>query len=157
MFCITYWLPITKFPSSNDLVNEITTVVTTGSHQFWKEVIWSLLPSKGRASTSRHIMLLDHNGFKHYPSEYTGFTRPYHPVMAAHDFNRRQTVVMSFHVILSNTTSLSSFPCEDMRVQGSANVRRMPAMIAHLTWMIYLGQSRACAHHTLQPRMMKLV
>ena len=58
---------------------------------------------------------------------------------------------MSFRIILSNTTSLSSFPCEDMRVQGSANARRMPAMIAHLTWMIYLCQSRARAHYALQP------
>ena len=49
------------------------------------------------------------------------------------------------------------FPCENMRVQGSANARRMPVMIAHLTWMIYLGQSRARAHHALQPRIMKLV
>ena len=85
------------------------------------------------------------------------FNRPHHPVMAARDFNRRQTIFMSFRVILSNTTSLSSFPCEDLRVQGSANARRMPAMIAHLTWMIYLGQSRAHAHHALQPRIMKLV
>ena len=77
--------------------------------------------------------------------------------MAVHDFNGRQTAFMSFRVILSNTTSLSSFPCEDMCVQGSANARRMPAMIAHLTWMIYLGQSRARAHHALQPRIMKLV
>ena len=36
-------------------------------------------------------------------------------------------------------------------------VRRMPAMIAQLTWMIYLGQSRARAHHALQPRIMKLM
>ena len=66
--------------------------------------------------------------------------RPHHSVMAAHDFNRLQAIFMSFRVILSNTTSLSSFPCEDTRVQGSANARHMPAMIAHLTWMIYLGQ-----------------
>ena len=59
---------------------------------------------------------------------------------------------MSFRVIPSNAASLSSFPCEDMRVQGSANTRRMPGMSAHLTWMIYLGQSRARAHHALQPR-----
>ena len=63
----------------------------------------------------------------------------------------------AFAFILSNTTSLSSFPCEGMRVQGSANTRRMPAMIAHLTWMIYLGQSRARAHHALQPRITNLV
>ena len=75
--------------------------------------------------------------------------------MAAYDFNRRQTVFMSFRVILSQT--LSSFPCEDTHVQGSANARRMPAIIANLTWMIYLGQSRARAHHALQPRIMKLV
>ena len=62
-----------------------------------------------------------------------------------------------FRIILSNTITLSSFPCEDMRVKGSANARRMPAMIAHLTWMIYLGQSRAHAHHALQPQIMKLV
>ena len=68
--------------------------------------------------------------------------------MAAHYyFNRRQTIFMSFRVILSNTTSLSSFPCEDMHVQGSATARRVQAMIAHLTWMIYLGQSCARAHH----------
>ena len=77
--------------------------------------------------------------------------------MAAHDFNRRQATFMSFRAILSSTTSLSSFPCEDARIQGSANARRMPAMIAHLTWMIYLGQPRARAHHALQPRIMKLV
>ena len=56
---------------------------------------------------------------------------------------------MSFRIILSNTTSLSSFVCEDTPVQGSANARRMPAMIAHLTWMNYLGQSRAHAHYAL--------
>ena len=61
---------------------------------------------------------------------------------------------MSFRVIPSNAASLSPFPYEDMRVQGSANTRRMPEMIAHLTWMIYLGQSRARAHHALQPRIM---
>ena len=54
---------------------------------------------------------------------YSGHPRPHHPVMAAHDFNRRQTIFMSFRVILSNTTSLSSFPCADICVQGSANVR----------------------------------
>ena len=75
--------------------------------------------------------------------------RPHHPDMAAHDFNRRQSIFMSFRVILSNTTSLSHFPCEDTRVQGSANAQRMPEMIAHLTWMNYLGQSCACAHHAL--------
>ena len=80
--------------------------------------------------------------------------RPYHPVMAAHDFTGRQKIFMSFRVIPSNAASLSSFPCEDMRVQGSANTRHMPEMIAHLTWMIYLGQSRARAHHALQPRIM---
>ena len=59
---------------------------------------------------------------------------------------------------LIGSTSLSSFHCEDTRVQGSANARRMPEMIAHLTWMIYLlGQSRARAHHALQLRIMKLV
>ena len=83
--------------------------------------------------------------------------RPHHPVMAAHDFNRRQTIFMSFRIILSNTTCLSSFPFEDTRVQGSGNARRMPAMTVHLTWMIYLGQSRARAHHALQLRIMKLV
>ena len=74
--------------------------------------------------------------------------------MAAHDFTGRQKIFMSFRVILSNTTSLPSFLCEDMRIHGSANTRRMPEMIAHLTWMIYLGQSRARAHHALQPRIM---
>ena len=89
----------------------------------------------------------------------TGYhTRPHHPVMAARDRNnRRQSIFMSFCVTLSNTTKVSSSPCKDTRVQGSANVRRMPAMIAHLTWMIYQGQSRTCAHHALQPRIMKLV
>ena len=47
---------------------------------------------------------------------------------------------MSFRVIPSNAASLSSFPYEDMRVQGSANTRRMPEIIAHLTWMIYLDE-----------------
>ena len=94
---------------------------------------------------------------RHKVAPHNAVPRPHHPVMAAHDFNRRQTVFMSFRVILSNTTSLSSFHCEDMRVRGSANTWRMPAMIAHLTWMIYLGQSRARAHHALQPRIMKLV
>ena len=64
---------------------------------------------------------------------------------------------MSFRVIPSNAASLSSFPYEDMRVQGSANTRRrgrMPEMIAHLTWIISRGQSRARAHHALQPRIM---
>ena len=82
------------------------------------------------------------------------FIRPYHPVMAAHDFTGWQKIFMSFRIILSNTTSLSSFPYEDTRVQGSANAPRMPEMSAHLTWMIYLGQSRARAHHALQPRIM---
>ena len=61
----------------------------------------------------------------------------------------------AFALSLATLPVLSSFPCEDTRVQGSANARRMPAMIAHLTWMIYLGQSRA--HHALQPQIIKLV
>ena len=36
-------------------------------------------------------------------------------------------------------------------------MRRMPEMIAHLTWMIYLGQSRARAHHALQPQIMNML
>ena len=74
--------------------------------------------------------------------------------MAAHDFTGRQKIFMSFRVIVSNTASLSAFPYEDTRVQGSANTWRMPEMIAHLTWMIYPGQSRTRAHHALQPRIM---
>ena len=50
--------------------------------------------------------------------------------MAAHDFTGRQKIFMSFRVIVSNTASLSAFPYEDTRVQGSANTRRMPEMIA---------------------------
>ena len=69
-------------------------------------------------------------------------------------FHWTAKILMSFRVIPSNAASLSSFPCEDMRVQGSANTRHMPEMIAHLTWMMYLGQSRARAHHALQPRIM---
>ena len=86
-----------------------------------------------------------------------GPAKPHHPVMVAREFNRRQSIFTSFRVILSNTTRLSSFHCKDTRVQGSANAQRMPAMIAHLTWMNYLGHSRARAHHALQPRIMKLV
>ena len=99
--------------------------------------------------SARHFFLLVPGGNREW-----WVARPYHPVMAAHDVTGRQKIFMSFRVILSNTASLSAFLYEDTCVQGSANAPRMPAMSAHLTWMIYLGQSRARAHHALQPRIM---
>ena len=60
---------------------------------------------------------------------------PHCAVMAVHVFNRRQSIFMSFRFILSNTTRLAPFPYRDMRVQGSAKVRR-----CKLTWITYLRQ-----------------
>ena len=37
---------------------------------------------------------------------------------------------MSFHSTRNNTAGLAPYPYEDTRVQGSAQARHMPAMIA---------------------------
>ena len=56
--------------------------------------------------------------------------RPHCSVMVTRDFNRWQSIFMSFCFILSNTPRLAPFPYLDTRVQWSAKVQCMPAIIA---------------------------
>ena len=58
------------------------------------------------------------------------FSDPHCAVMAANDFNRRQSIFLSFRFILSNTARLAPFPYGDTRVQGSAKARHVPKMTA---------------------------
>ena len=87
---------------------------------------------------------------------------PYHPVMAAHDFNGRQTVFMSFRLILSNTTTYQSilFPLwryARTRISKRAAHARNDCASDLDDLSTYVGQSRARAHHALEPRIMKLI
>ena len=61
--------------------------------------------------------------------------------MVVRDFNRWQSIFLSFRFILSNTTRLAPFPYGDTRIQGSAKAQHMPAMIVQADLDHYLGQS----------------
>ena len=77
--------------------------------------------------------------------------RPHHSVMAARDFNRRQSIFMSFRFIFSNTNILAPFPFI-MEMHAYKDQQRRGASqqgLCRLTGIIYLCQSMrthsACA------------
>ena len=84
-------------------------------HTFWSNLNWKL--------NNDLYNFINHNLYKLF------LPRPHCAVMAACDFDRRQSIFMSLHFVLSNTTRLAPFCYGDTRVQGSAKGQRMPARI----------------------------
>ena len=75
--------------------------------------------------------------------------RPHCSIIAARDFNRRQSIFMSFRFILSKTTRLTPFPYGDMEDQKMHSA--LPAMIAQADLDNYPGQSTHMHLVALQP------